>query len=69
VGHVWRAEGSLIKKVTENNREKDQEAKMRYNTVKKTLKKINPVLDKEMALDIERRKSVLEAAMVLNGPP
>jgi len=26
VGHVWRAEASLIKKVTENNREKDQEA-------------------------------------------
>ena len=71
-GHVWRAEGSLIKKVTENNltgkRPRGRPRQRWYDTVKKTLKKINPLLDMEVALDRERWKSVLEAAMVLNGP-
>lgn len=71
-GHVWRAEGSLIKKVTENHLTwKKPRGRLRqrwYDTVKKTLKKINLSLDMEVALDRKSWKSVLEAVMVLNGP-
>jgi len=49
VGHVWRAEGSLIKKITKNNltgKDKETDPGQRWcDTDQKTLKKINPVFD------------------------
>jgi hypothetical protein len=39
-----------------------------WDRIKKDLKKVNSLLDMEAALDRERWKGILEAAMVLNGP-
>jgi len=65
---------SLIKKVTENKpsgkilRSRSRQRLLETYIVGRDLKKINPLLDVEAALDREERKSVLKAAMVLNGP-
>ena len=71
-GHVWRAEDTLIKKVTESKitgkRPRGRPRQRWYDRVEKDLKKINPLLDMGVASDREKWKGILEAAMVLNGP-
>jgi len=55
-GHVWRAEDTLIKKVTESKitgkRPRGRPRQRWYDRVKKDLKKINPLLDMG---ELERR--------------
>ncbi|KAL4104510.1 hypothetical protein QTP88_019805 [Uroleucon formosanum] len=71
-GLVWRAEDTLIKKVTESKitgkRPRGRTRQRWYDRVEKYLKKINPLLDMGVASDREKWKGILEAAMVLNGP-
>ncbi|VVC33281.1 Hypothetical protein CINCED_3A001703 [Cinara cedri] len=65
-GHIWRAEGSLIKKVAEDKltgkRPRGRPWQKRYDRRKRS-KKVNPLLDMRPALDRERWKSILEAPM------
>lgn len=39
-----------------------------YDTLKNIFKKISVLLDTGAELDREKRKSILEAVMILNGP-
>jgi len=52
-GHVWRAEDTLIKKVTESKitgkRPRGRPRQRWYDRVEKDLKKINPLLDMGVA--------------------
>ncbi|VVC29981.1 Hypothetical protein CINCED_3A022726 [Cinara cedri] len=55
VKHIWRTEGSLIKKVM-GKRPRGRPQQRWYDIVKKTMKEINSLLDMEVALNRERWK-------------
>jgi len=73
-GHVWRAEGSLIKEVTENRLTGKTSIIGQtwprcsvYDTIVKYLKKTKELLDTGQAFDRESRwKSIIDMVMVLN---
>jgi hypothetical protein len=70
-GHVWRAEGCLIRKVLDGNlngkRLIGRPRQRWFDTVKRDLTRVDPTYNINLTVDRRQRRRILEDALDLNG--
>jgi len=70
-GHVWRAEGCLIRKVLDGNlngkRPIGRPRQRWFDAVKKDLTRVEPTSNINLAVDRMQWRGIVEAALDLNG--